>query len=77
MHAPIVSICASRLRFVEKGFDPARTELSSHRITALKIDSKSEKGVFRRGHQKAGTAGFTPDTLIDTSRLAVDEITGI
>jgi hypothetical protein len=63
--------------YVENGFDPARTELGSHRVTALKIDLKSEKGVFRRGHQKAGTAGFTPHTKIDTSRLAVDEITRI
>ena len=41
------------------------------------IDQKSEKGVFRRGHQKAGTAGFTPHTMIDAARLAVDEIAGI
>jgi len=41
------------------------------------IEQKSEKGVFRRGHQKAGTAGFTPHTMIDAARLAVDEIAGI
>ena len=44
---------------------------------AGKLTQKSEKGVFRRGHQKAGTAGFTPHTMIDTARLGMDEITGI
>lgn len=39
--------------------------------------AKSEKGVFRRGDQKAGTAGFTPHTMIDAAGLAVDEIAGI
>src|SRR4051812_41149217 len=38
---------------------------------------ESEKGVFRRGHQKTGTAGFTPHTMIDAARLGVDEIAGI
>jgi hypothetical protein len=41
------------------------------------IDQKSEKGVFRRGHQKTGAAGFTPHTMIDAAGLAVDEIAGI
>src|SRR3954452_6595730 len=41
------------------------------------IDQKSKKGVLRRGHQKAGTAGFTPYTMILGARLAVDEIAGV
>ena len=41
------------------------------------IDQKSEKGVFCRGHQKAGTAGFTPHTMIDAARFGMDEIAGI
>ena len=41
------------------------------------IDQKSEKGVFRRGHQKTGAAGFTPHTMIDAARFGVDEIAGI
>jgi hypothetical protein len=45
--------------------------------TASLINRKSEKGVFRRGHQKAGTAGFTPHTIIDAARLAVDEVAWI
>src|SRR5258708_2024453 len=47
------------------------------RLVPRQIDRKSEEGVFRRGHQKAGTAGFTPHTMIDGVRLAVDEIAGI
>jgi hypothetical protein len=46
-------------------------------FASWQIDQKSEKGVFKRGHQKAGTAGFTPHTLVDAARLAVDEIAGI
>jgi hypothetical protein len=46
-------------------------------LASWQIDQKSEKGVFRRGHQKAGTAGFTPHTMIDAARLGVDEIAGI
>jgi len=40
-------------------------------------DRESEKGVLRRGEQKAGTAGFTPHPMIDATHLAVDEIAGI
>ena len=40
-------------------------------------DRKLEEGVFRRGEQKAGTAGFTPHTMINAPRLVVDEIAGI
>jgi len=43
----------------------------------LRADQKSEKGVASRGHQKAGTAGFTAHTVIDAARLTVDEIAGI
>jgi hypothetical protein len=43
----------------------------------LPIDQKLEKGIFRRGHQKAGTAGFTPHTTIDAAHLTVNEIAGI
>ena len=42
-----------------------------------RIDQQSEKGVFRRSHEKAGTAGFTPHTMIDAARLGVDEIPGM
>src|SRR5437868_13603560 len=42
-----------------------------------RVDRKSGKGIFRRGQQKAGTAGFTPHTMIDAACLAVDEIAGI
>ena len=38
---------------------------------------QSEEGVFRRGHEKTGTAGFTRHTAIDAARLAVDEIAGV
>jgi hypothetical protein len=54
-------------RLFDLGSDPA----------SWQIDQKSEKGVFRRRHQKAGTAGFTPHTMIDAARLGVDEIAGI
>ena len=40
-------------------------------------DQKSKKRVFRRGLQKAGTARFTPHTMIDATRLRVNEIAGI
>jgi hypothetical protein len=40
-------------------------------------EQKSEKGVIRRGQQKAGTAGFTPHAMIDAACLAVDEIAGM
>jgi hypothetical protein len=46
-------------------------------LATWQIDQKSEKGVFRRGYQKARTAGFTPYTMIDAARLGVDEIAGI
>jgi hypothetical protein len=45
--------------------------------TTARIDQKSEEGVFRRGHEKTGTAGFTRHTAIDAARLAVDEIAGV
>ena len=51
----------------QSGSDPAGEQ----------TEQKSEKGVFCRGYQKAGTAGFTPHTMIDAPRLAVDEITRI
>lgn len=38
---------------------------------------KSEKGVFGQGHQKAGTAGFAPHTMVNAPRLGVDEISGM
>jgi len=46
-------------------------------LAIWQIDEKSEKGVFRGGYQKAGTAGFTPHTMIGASSLAVDKIAGM
>jgi hypothetical protein len=46
-------------------------------LATWQIDQKSEKGVFRRGYQKASTAGFTPHTMIDAAGFGVDEVAGI
>src|SRR3954470_4820242 len=43
----------------------------------LQRGPESGKDVCRRGHQKAGTAGFTPHTMILGAGLAVDEIAGV
>jgi hypothetical protein len=68
----------SMLRFTEANGDLNQVwSIFFLALASWQLDQKSEKGVFRRGHQKAGTAGFTPHTMIDAAGLAMNEIAGI
>ena len=65
-------------RWIQPRIGLTKAEPVLYSTQTFLIDAlESEKGVFRRRHQKARTAGITPHTMIDAARFRVNEIAGI